>query len=400
MNERSPDRVTLLGRTNFRNEGRLFGIQQTDRLHHMFLIGRTGTGKSTLLRSISLQDAVHGHGFALLDPHGDLAEQVIRDIPKHRKKDLIYFDVPNPECAEWFNPLACVPPQKRSLAASGMLEIFKKLWPDFSGPRSDHLLRNGLLTLLEQPEPTLGDLLRLFDDASYRKRAVGRVRNSQVRRFWLQEFEGYTPRLKAEAVAPLQNKVGAFVTDPLLNRLLTAPRSSFDLREVMDHGKILVVNLSKGRIGADSSALLGSLVASQISLAAMSRADLPEESRQLFHVIIDEFSSFTTRSFVGMLSELRKYACGLTLATQYLGQADDQVRDAILANVGSIVAFRVGVDDAEILSKEFLPEIGTRDLVTLPNHQAYVRLMIKGVISRPFSAETLKLSPGTVSWMS
>lgn len=394
MNDRSPARVTLLGRTTFRNEGRLFGIRDADRLHHMLVIGRTGTGKSTLLASIARQDAEHG-GLALLDPHGDLAASLVEALPPHRHDDLIYCDAASPSSPYGFNPLAGVLPAARSVAASGVLDTFRKLWPEFSGPRSDHLLRNALLTLLAQPEPTLANLLRLFDDAAYRDRAVARVANEQVRRFWLHEFAGYPARLKAESTAPLYNKVSAFLTDPVLNRVLTSARP-LNLRHVMDVGKILVVNLSKGRLGSDSANLLGSLIISQLALAAMSRADTPETNRRAFHVVLDEFSSFTTTAFSGMLSELRKYACSLTLATQFLNQTDERVRAGILGNVGSIVAFRVGVEDAEVLAKEYFPEVGASDLVALPNYHSYVRLMVSGVMSRPFSARSLSPTRGTM----
>ncbi len=387
----SDSRVAFFGRTNFRNERRPFGIRQADRLHHMYVIGKTGTGKSTLLETLIRQDIGGGNGCALLDPHGDLVERV-RDwmrTENRRLDDLIYFDVPDTAAPLGFNPLERVPPGKRSLAASGVLEVFKTLWADSWGPRLEHILRNAILLLLEQPVATLADILRLLQEPEFRRSAAARVRNAQVRQFWLREFEGYPGNFRAEAIAPIQNKVGAFLADPILNAILTQPRSAFDPRRVMDEGRILLVNLSKGKIGEDSARLLGALLVSRIGVAALSRADAPAEMRRDFFLYLDEFQSFTTLSLAKMLSELRKYRVGLVLSHQYLSQLDEEVRDAILGNVGTIVAFRVGLEDAEVLEKEFYPEFTAADLVSLPNYSVYLRLMVKGVVSRGFSGETM-----------
>lgn len=382
--------ATFFARTNWRNNRRVFGIKQADRRHHMYVIGKTGTGKTTLLETMIRQDIKTGRGLALLDPHGDLAERLVEWIPKERQENLIYFNVPDSSAPLGYNPLSGVPPAKRSLAASGMLEVFKKLWADSWGPRLEHILRNALLTLLEQPEPTLADVLRLLDDREYRRRAAERVSNSRVRDFWLREYEGYPARFRAEAVAPVQNKVGAFLADPILQAILTQPRSAFDLRRVMDKGKVLLVNLAKGKLGEDTAALLGSLLVSGMNMAALSRADTPEQERRDFHLYLDEFQTFTTLSLASMLSELRKYRVSLVLSHQYLMQLDLVLRDAILGNVGTIVCFRVGLADAEILEKEFWPEFRVTDLVALPNCQIYLKLMIDGVVTRAFSAETLR----------
>jgi hypothetical protein len=288
-----------------------------------------------------------------------------------------------------FNPLERVPPAKRPLAASGILEVFKKLWADSWGPRLEHLLRNALLTLLDQPEATLADILRLLDEPDFRRTAIDRTANAQVRRFWLREYAAYPARFRAEVIAPLQNKVGAFLANPLLRAILTQPRSGFDLREVMDGGRILLVNLAKGKIGEDSAALLGALLVARMGLAGLSRADTQEKNRRDFFLYLDEFPTFATLSLATMLSELRKYHVSLVLAHQYLSQLDPQVRDAILGNVGTLIAFRLGVEDAEVLEKELLPEFRQGDLVNLPNHSVYLKLMVKGVVSRPFSAETV-----------
>lgn len=387
-----PDnRIALFARTNWRNERRAFGIKQADRRHHMYIVGKTGTGKSTLLETMIRQDIGGDQGLALFDPHGDLVERILAWMPEKRKDTLVYFNVPDASRPLGFNPLESVPPRKRPLAASGMLEVFKKMWADSWGPRSEHLLRNALLALLDQPQATLADVLRLLDDAAFRRNAAGRVANAQVRNFWLREYESYPARFRAEAIAPIQNKVGAFLADPILHAILTQPRSAFDLRRVMDQGNILVVNLAKGKLGADSAGLLGSLLVSRIGLAAVSRADIAEEERRDFFLYVDEFQNFATLSLATMLSELRKYRVNLILSHQHLSQLDPQVRDAILGNVGTLVSFRLGLADAEILAKEFWPEFMPPDLTKLPNHSVYLKLMVNGAVSRPFSAETLGL---------
>jgi len=383
------DRLILFARTNFHEQNRLIGIRQADRRAHMYLIGKTGTGKSTLLETLIWQDIHAGRGVALLDPHGDLVEGLVGKIPDTRKGDLIYFNVPDREQALGFNPLSGVSAKQRPLAASGLLDAFKKIWGEFWGPRLEHILRNALLALLEQPEATLADVLRLLDDAAYRKHAADRVANAQVRSFWLKEYEGYPRTLRAEAIAPLQNKVGAFLASPILHRILTAPKSSFDLRHVMDSGKLLLVNLAKGKMGDDAAALLGALLLTGIEVAALSRADIAQGERRDFFVYVDEFQSFTTLSLSSMLSELRKYHVGLILAHQYFSQLDEQVRDAILGNVGSMISFRVGAVDAQLLEREFSPELTALDLTSLPNYNIYLKLMIEGEVSRPFSAKVL-----------
>jgi type IV secretory pathway TraG/TraD family ATPase VirD4 len=383
------NQLTFIGRTNFRNEQKLFGIRRTDRRAHMYVIGKTGTGKSTLLETLIRQDIRSGEGLLLIDPHGDLVEKVRARIPESRKDDLIYFDVPDSAAPLGFNPLERVPPESRPLAASGILEVFKKLWAEFWGPRSEHILRNALLALLDQPQATLADVLRLFDDRDFRQHVAGRVANPQVRNFWLREYEGYTARFRVEAIAPIQNKVGAFLANPISQRILTRERSSFDLRQVMDEGKLLLVNLAKGKTGEDTVALIGALLVTKAGLAALNRAEVAEEDRRDFYVYLDEFQSFTTLSLANMLSELRKYCVGMILAHQYISQLDSQIRDAILGNAGTIISFRLGLNDAKLLEKEFEPELSAIDLIGLPNYHIYLKLMTNGVVSRPFSAGTL-----------
>lgn len=388
-------RITYFARTKFRNQGKVFGIRQADRRAHMYLIGKTGTGKSTLLETLIREDLDGGQGLALLDPHGDLVEKVLAGVPEHRKDNVIYFNVPDCVRPLGFNPLERVPPQKRPLAASGLLETFKKMWPLFWGPRTEHILRNALLALLDQPEATLADILRLLEDAPFRKNAAERVANAQVRHFWLKEYELYPKAFRAEAIAPLQNKVGAFLADPILNSILTQRRSAFDVRQVMDERKILLVNLAKGKIGEDTGSLLGALLLTSLSLAALSRSELSESERKDFHIYADEFQTFTTVSLATMLSELRKYHVGMVLAHQYLSQLEETVRDAVIGNAGTIIAFRLGAEEAQTLEPEFSPEFSALDLMSLPNYRIYLKLMIEGTVSRPFSAETLGDAVGT-----
>ena len=380
--------ISFLGISNFRGTRKVFGIRPSDRRAHLYIIGKTGTGKSTLVETMALQDARANRGFALLDPHGDLAERIIDKLPVDRLQDLIYFNVPDVAHPLGFNPLESVPPIKRPLAASGLLEAFKKIWSDSWGPRMEHILRNALLALLDQPQSTLTDVLNLLSDKGFRRSAMTRVYSQQVRDFWLREYESYPARFRIEAIAPVQNKVGAFLANPVLNAILTQMQSSFDLRRIMDERKILLVNLSKGRIGEDPGGLLGALIVARIGLAALSRTDIPEKERKDFYVYLDEFQNFTTLSLANMLSELRKYRVNLILAHQYLSQLDPQVRDAILGNVGNIISFRLGLGDAEILGSEFQPEVSIMDLINLSNYHIYLKLMINGVVSRPFSAET------------
>lgn len=381
--------IAYFARTNFRHRHQPFGIRLDDRHHHMYVIGKTGTGKSTLLVTLIGHDLKANHGLAVFDPHGDLADAVVRSLPPERQSDLIYLNLPDPACPLRFNPLQQVPTAARARAASGLLESFKKLWLDSWGPRLEHLLRNALQTLVEQPEATFADIPRLLLDREFRRQAANRVANQHVRHFWLREYEGYPERLRGEAIAPLQNKVGAFLSNPVATRVVCAPQSSFSIEEVMNQGKILVVNLAKGLVGEDTASLLGSFLVSRIGTEAMGRASFPASQRRSFFVYLDEFQSITTQSLVTMLSELRKYRVGLVLANQYLAQLDPAVQEAILGNVGTIVAFRVGVSDAEILGKEFYPDFTESDLVNLPNYHIYLRLMIDGRVSRPFSAETL-----------
>lgn len=381
--------ITYFARSNHRNTGTPFGIHRRDRRNHMYLIGKTGTGKSTLLKTLIREDIAAGEGLALFDPHGDLAEEVVAKIPLSRRGDLIYLNVPDRSRTWHFNPFAGIPKEKHALATASMVEVFKKLWPDDWGPRLEHLFRNVVFTLLEAGNATFADIPRLLSDRNFRASVTVTLSNEMVREFWTKEYAGYSPAFRAVVTAPLLNKVGAFLTDPLLHSILTGEQSSFDLRRIMDQGKILVVNLAKGQLGEGPAALLGSLLVSHLSLAAMERSDLPEERRRDFYLYLDEFQTFATLTLATMLSELRKYRLNLVLAHQYLSQLEPEVRDAVFGNAGTLIAFRVGALDAATVARELSPVFQADDLLSLPNFAVYLRLMIDGEPSRPFSGRIL-----------
>ena len=381
--------ITHFARTTFRNEGRLFGIRRADRRTHMYVIGKTGTGKSTLLETLIRADILAGEGVAVFDPHGELVGHVLPAVPASRLQDLIHLDLPNPEQPYRFNPLAGVPLRSQPLAAAGLVEVFKKLWADSWGVRLEHVLRNTLLALLEEGSSTLADIGPLFDDDRYRRQLAARLTNEQVRSFWLGEFERYPPSRRAEVIGPVQNKIGAFLADPRVYQVLTAPGIAVNLREVIDGRKVLLVNLAKGQLGEGPAMLLGSLLVASLGLAGLSRSDVPEEGRPDFYAYLDEFHTFATLSLATMLSELRKYRVNLILANQYLGQLDPAIRDAVLGNAGTIIVFRVGAQDALLLARELGPKFQANDLLTLPNYRIYLKLMIDGEPSKAFSAGTL-----------
>lgn len=383
------NKVTIFAKTNHRNTEKRFGIQKKDRRYHMYTIGKTGMGKSTMLFNLIRQDIENGEGLAVLDPHGDLAEKIIAVMPEHRKKDLVYLDVTDSENPLHFNPLEITDMSGSSLVVSSLMSVFKKIWETSWGPRMEYILRNGLTTLSEFPHATLLDLQRLLNDRNYRRVIVDKVQNPQIKSFWLNEFNSFTPRMQSEAVSPIQNKIGAFLNNPVVKNIVGKRESSFEIRDIMDSGKIFLVNLSKGKIGEDSSSLLGAMLVTKIALAALSRQNIPEWKRRDFYLYVDEFQSFTTNSFIDILSEARKYRLNLILANQYLHQVDEKIMRAILGNVGTLISFRVGTEDAKILSQEFYPVFRQSDLVNLPAYGIYLKLMIDGDASKPFSADTL-----------
>ncbi len=366
-----------------------FGIKPDDRRRHVYAIGKTGTGKTTLLENMAIQDIQSGRGVGIVDPHGEFAQKMLDFIPRERVNDVIYFSPADLQYPIAFNVIEQVDPEHRHLVASGLVGVFKKLWAETWGPRLEYLLRNAILSLLEYPGSTLLGIMRMLTDKDYRNKVVEKTQDPVVKSFWLDEFARYPDRFMVEAVAPIQNKVGQFLTSSLIRNIVGQTRSAIDLREVMDQGKILIMNLSKGAIGEDNSALLGAMLITRLQLAAMSRIDIPEEQRRDFYLYVDEFQNFATESFANILSEARKYRLNLILAHQYIAQMEESVRDAALGNVGTLVAFRVGAYDAEYLEKEFAPEFSAHDLVNLGFADIYLRLMIEGMASRPFSAHTL-----------
>lgn len=383
--------LTYVGRTNWRGHHRPFGIRGDDRLAHTYVIGKTGAGKSTLLEAMIRQDLLSGRGLALFDPHGDLAASLMAWLPDSRRNDLTYVDVPNPEQAFAFNPLAGVSPLRRSVTANGVVEALKKIFAESWGVRLEYILRNALLLLLDQEEATIADVLRLFHDDDYRREAATRATNDQVRRFWTTEFDKYSGRFRSEAVSPIENKLGSFLVDPFVSRILTARKSTFDPRQLMDCGAILIVNLAKGKIGEAPAMLFGSLLVSALGLAGLGRADETASERRDFFIYLDEFQTFTTLALANMLAELRKYGVGLVLANQYLEQLAPEVRTSILGNVGSLVVFRVGAVDAARLSKELGTGVDPDDLISLPNRSFWIRLLVGGEAVPAFTAETLAL---------
>ena len=386
----NPNTISYFAVTHGRGEPRRFGIRQADRFFHTYIVGKTGTGKSTLLRTLCDEDLVANRGFCLIDPHGDLAEGVVADA-KRLGRPVTYWNVPDPSSPYGYNPLRQVRADKIPLAVSGLMEGFKKQWGGSSwGVRMEHIMRNALYALLEKPGATLPDILRLLSDEGCRESVVNRLTNPAVRTFWCDEYPRYSNSYRADSIGPIQNKVGAFLADPTMNRILTRPQKDLHLRAIMDSGSVLIINLGKGMIGEDSANLLGSLLVTTLGQAAFSRADMPESERRPFFLYLDEFHNFTTTALAGMASELRKYKVGMVLAHQHLHQLDEEVRRGILGNVGTHIVFRVGLEDAALLAREMAPVFDAADLLALPNYHIALTLMIDGAPSRAFSGVTVR----------
>jgi len=381
--------IAVFAETNFRNERRRFGIKTDDRRRHTYVVGKTGMGKSVFLENLIYHDIMTGNGVAVVDPHGDLVETVLKFIPANRVNDVIYFNPADIDYPIAFNVLEKVDPKYRHLIASGLVGVFKKIWADSWGPRLEYLLRNAILALLDYPDSTLLGVNRVLIDKEYRKKVVAKIQDPVVKMFWQDEFTKYNQQFLTEAIAPIQNKVGQFLSTSLIRNILGQVKSTIDMREIMDEKKILLLNLSKGRIGEDASSLLGAMIITKIQLAAMSRVDIAEKEREDFYLYVDEFQNFATESFAGILSEARKYRLNLIIAHQYIEQLGETVEASVFGNVGTIICFRVGAADAEELVKEFTPKFNEEDLVNLPKWQIYLKLMIDGVSSDPFSAATL-----------
>lgn len=387
-----PEKITFFAKTDARGKDTPFGIKAKDRQRHMYVIGKTGMGKSTLLENMAIQDIQNGEGMAFIDPHGSAAEKLLEYVPEHRVKDVIYFapfDLDNPIA---FNVMEDVGPDKRHLVVSGLMSTFKKIWVDAWSARMEYILTNALLVLIEYPETTLLSVNRLFNDKSYRQRVVDYCKDPAVKSYWVDEFANYTERFAADALPAIQNKIGQFTGNPLIRNIIGQPHSSFDIRKVMDEKKILIMNLSKGLVGETNASLLGSMLTTRIYLGAMSRADLPVSVMKTmpnFYFYVDEFQSFSNATFANILSEARKYHLNLIIAHQYIEQMEEEVRDAVFGNVGTTVSFRVGPFDAETLETVFTPRFLAADLVNLGFAQIYLTLMIDGIGSQPFSAVTL-----------
>lgn len=386
------ERITFFGETDSRGKKVKFGIKAKDRTKHTYVIGKTGMGKSTLLENMAIQDIANGEGLAFLDPHGSTAEKLLEYIPEERIQDVLYFAPFDLEYPISFNVMENVEADKRHLVANGLMSVFEKIWEDAWSARMAYILNNTILALLEYPDATLLGINRMLADKDYRKKVVENLKDPSVKSFWVDEFGKYTERFTAESTPAIQNKVGQFTSNALIRNIIGQPKSSFDLREMMDTKKILIVNLSKGRIGEGNANLLGSMLITKIYLAAMSRADVSataKENLPNFYLYVDEFQSFANRSFADILSEARKYKLNLTIAHQYIEQMSEEVRAAVFGNVGTMISFRVGAIDAEVLEKEFAPTFTAEDLVNLGVFQMYLKLMIDGVSSRPFSATSL-----------
>jgi type IV secretory pathway TraG/TraD family ATPase VirD4 len=364
-------------------------LSPSDRRHHLYVLGKSGTGKTTLLRNLILQDIEAGRGVAVLDPHGDLALDLIDHLPRHRTEDLIYLDPADEEFAVGFNPFANVPPARRHLVASGIVHAFKGIYPDFFGPRMEYIFFAAAAALLDCENVTLLGLQRMLTEEQYRTWVVKQVKDPAVRAFWEREFESYDKRTKAEMVSPILNKIGPILMTPQLRNVLGQVRSRVDARRIMDEGRVFIANLSIGRLGPDKANLLGSFLVSQFQLAAMSRADLPQDERRDFMLTVDEFHSFVSDSFASILSEARKYGLCLTLAHQYLAQLKPGIIDAIVGNVGSIVTFRVGHADAEVLEKAFGGAYVASQFSGLNNREVLVKMLSEGKDVEPFVGRTL-----------
>lgn len=384
MDEHS--QITPIGITNYRNQRQRFGIKDKDRLQHIYVIGKSGTGKSTLLENMAISDIRRGNGLGVIDPHGDIARYLLHYIPEERKNDLIYFNATDTEHPIAFNPLHWVHPKYHHLVASGLISTFKKIWADSWGPRLEYILRYCLLTLMEYPDATLLDIQPLLTDMGFRNHVLLYVQNEDSKSFWKKEFEKYSPQFRSEAISPILNKTGLFLTSIPLRNIVGQKTRGIRMQQILDEGKILIVNLSKGEIGEDASSLLGSILLTSIQLAAMHRATQPENTRKPFYLYIDEMHSFVSLSFIDVLAEARKYGLSLFLTHQYIEQIDERIRGAIFGNVGTIISFRIGANDAEYLEKEFYPIFNKNDFINLPMYEMCLKLMIDGATSQPFSA--------------
>ena len=383
--------VSLFGKTNYHNTFQEFGIKREDRRRHLYAVGKSGTGKSKLLELLIKSDIEAGKGVGVLDPHGDLVDNILRFIPEHRMKDVIYFDPGDTEFPIAFNPLEKVDEKFKMQITIGFIDIFKKLFGGNWSNRLEHVLRYTTLALLDSPNTTVLSIMKMLSDKNYRQKIIARIEDSVVKNFWVNEFAGWSEKFDAEAITPLLNKVGQLVSTNMIRNIIGQPKNTFQIRDVMDNQKILLMKVSKGLLGQENSALLGSMIITKIYQAAMARADMREEDRKDFYFYVDEFQNFATDTFAEILSEARKYRLCLTIAHQYIGQLDPIVRKTVFGNVGSMVSFRVGAEDAAILAEEYTPIFGVRDIINLGVREFYLKMSIDGELTEAFSGRTLDI---------
>ncbi len=381
--------VIYFAKTNFRNQLRKFGIKTDDRRRHVYVIGKTGMGKTTLLENMILSDIYAGHGCCYVDPHGDTAEKLIDRIPSWRINDVIYFNPSDVDYPIGFNILESVDPGMKHLVASSLMSVFKKIWENVWSARMEYILNNTILALLDTPGSTLLGVNRMLSDKDYRLDIIKNIQDPIVKQFWVQEFAAYDAKFATEAVAPIQNKIGQFISSSIIRNIVAQAKSTINLREIMDNQRILIINLSKGRVGEDAMRLLGGMLITKMQISAMERVNVPENEREDFYLYVDEFQNFAVESFASILSEARKYRLNLIMAHQYIMQLSEEVRDAVFGNVGTILTFRVGSPDAVFMENEFMPRFTPEDIINLPKTGIYLKLMIDGVASQPFSAVTL-----------
>jgi len=391
-NDAIDENISAFGVTNFRGINHQFGMLRYDRSRHVYIIGQTGAGKSGTLELFALSDIFHGHGYAIIDPHGDFAVNNMRFIPGTRVKDVVYFNPADTAYPLGFNPLEVTDPNQKTNISSEVIGVLKRMFGESWGPRLEYILRYTILALLDRPDTTMLDITRMLTDKKFRKETLTYCTDTVVLQFWNVEFASWNDKFQAEAIAPVLNKVGAFTANPIIRNIIGQPKSTFNIRQIMDEGKILIVNLSKGLIGEDNAAILGSFMVTKIQLAAMSRQDIPKiEDRRPFYLYVDEFQNFATDSFATILSEARKYGLNLTVANQYISQMSETVRDAVFGNVGTMISFRVSADDAPILSKQFEPNFEALDLLQMHNRNFVINMVIGGEKTPAFSARTLNL---------
>lgn len=388
------ENISAFGLTNFRGINHQFGMLRSDRSRHVYIIGQTGAGKSGTLELFALSDIFHGHGYAIIDPHGDFAVNNMRFIPGSRLDDVIYFNPADTAFPLGFNPLEVTDASQKTNISSEVIGVMKRMFGESWGPRLEYILRYTILALLDRPETTMLDITRMLTDKKFRKETLSYCKDTVVLTFWNVEFASWNEKFASEAIAPVLNKVGAFTANPIIRNIIGQPKSTFNIRKIMDEGKILIVNLSKGLIGEDNAAILGAFMVTKIQLAAMSRSDIERiEDRRPFYLYVDEFQNFATDSFATILSEARKYGLNLTVANQYISQMNDVVRDAVFGNVGTMISFRVSADDAPILSKQFEPQFEANDLLQMHNRHFIINMVIDGEKAPAFSATTLTLPP-------